>query len=835
MIDKKADVLPCIVTSFAAGIIWAKTGFMPNEAVCLGLTVFFAVASLFFFLLGHRRFTWSGLFLFFFALGTLHVRPFLVPPTDASHIANQVRAKKQYAVSGVLTKAPVFTGTDTHLAMEIESLHTPDNDIPSFGLIQLSLAGKPPPDLIPGDRFRAKAILRPIRAFGNPGGFDYREFLGWEGIWVGGWINNASHLVKLRSLDQPNGLARLRYLPEQARYAIICFLDQTAPDRYRGLYKAILVGDQSEVPADILENFKQTGCMHILAISGAQMGLLAFLIIGGINWALKRSTWIILRLPTLKIACLLAIFPVTCYAFIAGMNTPVVRALLMTLVFIVAILFDCQWRMVTNIFIAAFLILLVNPTSLYSASFQLSFAAVIAIAAISPSVVRHLWPDQQRNNLFRPKAWLLTSLAISCAAAIGTGPLAVYYFNQVSIISPFATLLVEPLFSYWSLVIGIGASLMIPISSQIAGLLFNTGAWGLMVSDKITLNLAALPFASISLPTPSIPEVIAWYAFFTGVLFYRRHFFVKPVTLASLSLMVAMPLSTQISRHFKDAISVTFLDVGQGSAAVLELPYGHVALIDGGGYKSDRFNVGERVLAPFLWDRGIGHIDDIIVTHAHGDHFNGLPYIMTRFSPKRLWINGLSSLDSEYEALLDQAAKLHIEVLTPKAEAPIIQINDMLLRSVGAYTQLPAPDIPSTTRSSGTKTNKDSLVLRLDCGDVSFLFPGDISGEREKELMEQNMPIGTHVLLAPHHGAWQNGTEDFLAKVQPKYLIISAGRENRFGFPDKELLAVAKRHGITTLTTFEDGAVTFFIRGAVMSMGTFRGTTPPALFDLDGS
>ncbi len=718
-------------------------------------------------------------------------------------------------LSGLLYTSPAISQEETRLLIAAEVLHQREKDIPVSGMVQLTLKGPFPQEILPGDRLRLKAVLSPVSSYKNPGTFDYQAYLAYEGIWISGWINNPPDIIKACELIPPGLIEQTTSFPERVRFKIITFLNNTVTDRFQGLYKAILVGEQTNIPADLRENFTKTGCVHMLSISGMHMGLLALFFIGVIGWLLKRSTWLILHIPVWKVSKALALLPLTGYAFIAGLSTPVIRSLLMVDVVILATLINREGRLLTNIAMAALAILVWRPTSLYTVSFQLSFAAVLAIALLyeyrwlrfvfstsSPLQARY------RDTI---KKWLFTSLAVSLAAGLGTAPLVLYHFNRLSLISPLANLVVEPFLCFWSLIVGLVAVLFIPLAPGLASSLFSFGTGGLWVADKLTASMAALPFSSVWTVTPSPIEILLFYALFVYGLSKQSIRLALPWITGAILLLIFLPLISIMARNIRTDTTVTFLDVGQGNATVIELPAGHIVLIDGGGFRSERFNVGEQVIAPFLWHRRITKVDDIIITHPHSDHFNGLDFITARFGPERIWINNDANVDPGYQELLDQAKGSGAKILVPGPGTMIYGKNEVQITTIGRLeTSDPLPKGPRPS------TNDASLVFRLLCGDVSFLLPGDIGNMREKELLADGWDLGATVLLAPHHGDGQANGKIFLQAVAPRYLVVSASRFNRFGFPAPELLTLAKEYGIAVFTTTTDGAITFTSDGKAL-------------------
>ena len=787
----------------------------------------------------------------FFLLGAAQAGPSRYPPEDPAHIANLLDSRKIATVSGRLLESPVRAAANTRLLMEVETILLPADRNSAGrrtnGRIRLTMEGEPPADLIPGRRFMAQARLSPVFTFTAPGVFNYQRYLHHQGIRVIGWIDSPLKVLPLPALPAPAATvppAGWRFAAERYRHRIIAFIDQTLEQPTRGLYKAILTGDRADIAPEILEHFMISGCIHILAISGMHMGLIGVLAIGCLDWLLRRSTWLILHVNIRKTAALLSLVPLTFYALIAGFNIPVVRALIMAAIFILTVFLDQQRSVRSSIALAALLILIWQPPQLLTASFQLSFGAVIAIAALYPVMLHplsrqpgHTLPAGPRERPGRWQRWLYTALAVSLAAVIGTAPLLVYHFNRLSLISPLANLIVEPLICFWSLTLGLIASLLIPWVPDLAALLLRLGGAGLIAADLAAAFLGTLPAASLWLPTPG-PTAIAGYY---GIIFWLLHRFKRDtgnrfglqtaLAVPMLILLLAGPSLGSLAPWRGRSTTVTILDVGQGSATVLELPQGRTILLDGGGSASPAFNVGERVIAPFLWKRGIRKVEAIVVSHPDSDHYNGLLPIIERFRPRTLWINGQPGQSPLYGVLLAKAEELQVEVR-------IAGVGEVLSSGGGArLVCLAGPEVTggmnaaadggSSEEADPGNSNEGSLVLRLDQRPadggkgVSFLFPADIEARTIKRLME-TPEIDVDMLLAPHHGCGSSHSRDFLAAASPRLVAVSAGRFNSFNCPDPNLARDCRDLGIEYATTVIDGTITLTTDGDSLDITRYQ-------------
>ena len=279
---------------------------------------------------------------------------------------------------------------------------------------------------------------------------------------------------------------------------------------------------------------------------------------------------------------------------------------------------------------------------------------------------------------------------------------------------------------------------------------------------------------------------------------------------SSLLILLASTAPFFKKQHIGDRIS--FLDVGQGTATVIELEGGYTALIDGGGYYSDRFNVGEMLIAPFLWDKRISHLDAVIISHPDADHFNGLPFIIKHFAPEKIWINGDAQSENSYQSLLAIAGSKSGTIHTPVAGEVLFSNNTSTISNV-THLHKSATNLPDNDRS---------LVICLATRGKKILFTGDISKNAEKILIEKNSPLQANILQLPHHGSTTSSSQAFLQTVSPDFAICSAGKHKPKIFPATDVVARCQKAGIPLYNTATDGTITVTINDEALSIDTWK-------------
>lgn len=768
---------------------------------------------------------------FFFVIGCVHCTLSLLPPAAATDIYHLARQRREVSLVGVLVRSPEIGPERSTLLMELKEIMDKQGVMTEAGgLIQLALAAPPPLELIPGDLFIARATIGPVASFGIPGVFNYQEYLGFQGIRASGWIRSPALIMEISRAVNPSWLEQLRYLPEVIRYRLSQFLAASLPPETAGVYQAILLGERANLSPKVQDDFKASGSVHILSISGLHMALVSLCVTLLISWLLRRSEWVLLHLSSTKVAALLSLVPLTAYAMIAGFDPPVVRSLIMVAVFIMALLVDRQWSIPNNIAIAAFLLLALNPALLFTASFQLTFAAVAAIALFAPMVARIIdqpSTDEQRLALRLwsfVKKWALASILVSVAATLGTAPILAYQFNQVSLLSPLSTLLIEPFLCLWSLMLGLTACLLIGIP-PLAHLLLDLGSIGITVSLYIADLCARLPWSFVRLPTPAMPHIIAWYGMMFLLAYCSRLSRRQVVSGGLVCLGLAVSPFLPMARVGQET-TLTVLDVGQGSAMVIELPSHEFILVDGGRKQapSAHLDVGEDLIAPFLWHKRIRRLAAVVCTHPDADHYNGIPFILQQFRPQTLWVNGHESEDKGYGQMLELASRLKIETRIPAAGTVLLERAGVTLTTLtGGQVDQSEQAGRAGKDASERGGNNQSLVLRLSHGQATLLLPSDIEGETEQALLEQDsFALKADVLVAPHHGSATSSAESFVRAVSPRYVAISAGRNQDAHFPDPETVARYQKIGSVILNTAEHGSLFFHSNGQDVRVDTYR-------------
>ncbi len=708
--------------------------------------------------------------LLFFIIGVLSTIHALAPPTQSLHLANKIQKKTKVTLVGTITKMIEYDGEKSRLTLSVKEclIHSEDFSdektfTPTIGKVRLSVRGDITGQHKPGMQIMAICSISPIHNNQTPGSFNYRLHMKAKRIYLSGWIKHPRDILRIHQLNTPL-FSKIKYLPESYRQKITVFLNNNFTGNTGGLYQALLTGYRGNISQELQDKFKKSGCFHLLAISGLHLSLLGGISVFIITLIGKRSERLLLstHLPSLALFATLPLLVL--YSFIAGMNTPVFRAILMTSLLVYAIVTGRQKYLLNIVAASALVILIISPLAIATASFQLSFAAVLSITLIFPKLEKiFLSYTSATKKIFKI---LAAMLAVSLAASVGTLPVLLFHFNRFSLIGPVMNLFIEPLLCFWALPLALLSIPFMTISPDTAIILLKAGQPALLLAQKLISTGASLPLASINGVVPYIFEITLFYMVLYLLFTYQQ----REVMLFSVAITVILfsSYTKEIWLPKNDSIAqIHYLDVGQGSATFLKLPGGKKILIDGGGPQSKNYNVGKSIIGPFLRKMRIWNIDAINISHPDADHYNGISYLIQQFSPEKLYINGEDNQNHSYEDILTLAKKRGSSILIPIAGEIIFNSKLYTLTCLGMEGLL--------KEEKTWSSNNRSLVFQLKLYGFSFLFAGDIEKNAERVLLEHNTNLKTDVLLAPHHGSLTSSSANFIKNTDPKIILVSSG------------------------------------------------------------
>ncbi|MCY4390347.1 MAG: DNA internalization-related competence protein ComEC/Rec2 [Desulfurellaceae bacterium] len=666
-----------------------------------------------------------------------------------------------------------------------------------------------------GEVLRLSLKLRVPRNFQTPGSFDYAGYLARRGIYLTAFVWDDKNIEKV-------GLTgtELRHRIENIRRPVGAFFDTHLPTIPAAILRALIIGDKSRLDPELRDSFTRVGVAHVLAISGLHIGLVATLAYGAWWWLLARSQYVLLIWSVPKLAALFTLPVVLLYAGLAGGSVSTLRAVIMVAVFLTALLLDQKEEVFRSLALAALMVSLIWPGAIFDVSFQLSFVAVLAIF-LGLHRFRAWWDNRDETRAVhlppwrrRLRRWATLYGLVSLSATVGTLPLVATYFHTVPLVGFAANLLVVPFLGSAAVVLGLVTTVLVFIHTGAATLVVWCAGAVVSLGVWVVEAIAVLPLAAVHFVTPTLFELILFYTLCASLLFFshfqppwlRRVFF---SCLFSLVLFDSLYWITQ--RYFQTELRVSFLDVGQGDAAVVEFPGSHVMVIDAGGFTSQTFDSGRAIIAPFLWQRKIGRIDTLVLSHPNLDHYGGLEFLAKYFGVNSFWFNGEEQPDSRrFKRLMTTLQENGIQTRTLCRDTSDREIG-------GVQVHILHPPCGQT----GLDTNDASLVLRLSHGEVDILFSGDIERAGEGSLLATPVQLESEILKVPHHGSRSSSTLPFLESVSPQVAIASLGYQNRFRFPAPEVVDRYERQGVAFLRTDQAGTITVRSDGKSYRVETF--------------
>jgi competence protein ComEC len=636
-----------------------------------------------------------------------------------------------------------------------------------------------------GEQLLLRGFLRLADASRNPRAFDYRAYLQAQGIAAVFYCNEPAPLWREKS----RAVFAWRHAIAQSKIWINAQLGRFSRGQPLALLRGLLIGERDEISKEILEAFQRTGLVHILAVSGSNVGFIVLMIFFALS---------LLRVPR-RWHPLFLLLGIGFYMFLTGAQPPVVRASIMAAVIIIGDSLERDADIYNSLGVAALIILLWQPLQLLQLGFQLTFIAVLGIAYLYRPIalfLRRLLPLRWR--LVR---LTLTLLAVSFAAQLATLPFSVYAFGRLPVTAILGNLIVIPMsFIIVAAAATACAIFFLEIFSQAFGFIAALASNAMI---EFTRWLSHIPLAYWDGVYISPWLLLIYVSAIATIVEWRR----SPLARRWLLIAGLLGLNFFVWQNAWAAgpkLRATFFDVGQGDAALLEFPQGRL-LIDAGPLQ-ENYDAGERVLLPFLRSHGIHQLDAVLITHPHADHLGGLPALLRAIKIKKIFICGVetnSPLEQDCEKLADS---LQVPLLPLRAGE---RLPEFVPAQIWALH-------PHRHEFGFERLNDASVVIKVVFGQRAFLFPGDAEFESENHLLQSARVLDSDVLKVGHHGSSTSSLLPFLQAVNPQWAVTSVGRWNNFGHPNPQIMARYDSLGIRILRTDRDGAVIFETDGKAL-------------------
>ena len=685
---------------------------------------------------------------------------------------------KNVFVEGTLHNEPEFDNGKTRFILKVNAIdNTTISKIKNLK-IQVSVYGDYPiTKLKYGSVVNIMGEIKIPQSRRNFGGFNTRKFLASRGI--SATINTSEKALIVLDGSNASWLKNTGY---KIRHNIIDTLNNCIPPEESSILAGMLIGYTADMPEEMEEDFRRAGLSHVMAVSGANI----LFLLAPLLWLLKKAGF------NPRWSSALAFPSMLFYVFATGMEASVVRAAIMAGVTLTGMLLWRKADIYCSLSVSAIIILMNNSFMLYDLGFILSFAATLSLVIFYNPIFRRL-------PVKIPKI-VRDTLAGTIAAQIGVIPIIAYFFNTFSIISVFTNLLVVPLtgiITVMGAVLVILGNVLLPVA-KLLGLLVSIVVNTMLF---ITEMMADIPWAEINIATPSIILVLIYYL----TLLYLRYVHpklakevAKPVFAALLVICGALILIISIPNK---SLQIHFADVGQGDCAIIRTPSGKNIILDGGGSINDEKGsyAGERIVVPLLYNLNMAEIDLMIASHGHMDHIGGLKTVIDKINVKKIIVADAN--DIEMRDLTDHAMEKGISVVHMKEDDILYEEEGLTLKAV-----YPFKDEKLMPSDSTTNANELSLVARLDYGDFSAIFTGDIGSVTERKILDNREDLSCNLLKVAHHGSKYSSDKSFIEAINPDMSVISVGRNN-YGHPNLEAMERISESGSDIYQTIINGGI----------------------------
>lgn len=600
------------------------------------------------------------------------------------------------------------------------------------------------PSMKYGDSLYIEGEFKQPEEARNYKGYNYKQYLKTKKI-IG-----TVELEKAKILKSSNG----SFIHNIQKY-IKDTINGTLTDEEGNLLLAILLGDKDKLSEDIQESFKTSNLSHMLAVSGAHVSY----IILGLTYVLQNS---IIGKKNGKIVCIIFLLV---FMAITNFTPSVTRTCIMAVLTLFSGIIYRKSDVYTNISVAALITLIFNPYSLLDLGFQLSYGGTIGIIIFIKRI-------QEKKSNSKVINYIKQMALVSIYANIIIIPIMMYHFNTVSLTFIISNIMASPILG----IIVITGFLFIitsitvkPLTRLIA--IFIKPILSILI--KISQICSKLPFSNILVVTPYMFNVISYYAIILYCIKSKKNNKCKII----ICLLIVLILINFIIYIFPQKLRIFFIDVGQGDSTLIITPDKKTVLIDGGG--SDSFDVGEKVLLPYLLDRRILKVDYVLISHFDTDHCGGILTIMEKVKVKNIIISEQAEHSENYERFKKLMIHKKIRLIEVKKGDKI---------KIGRYSEFKIL-FPTSRLLSENPLNNNSIVAQFNYNNFKMLFTGDIEKLAEQQILKtEKAEIRADILKVAHHGSKTSSIPEFIKAVKPKIALIGVGKNNTFGHPNQQTI-----------------------------------------------
>ena len=628
----------------------------------------------------------------------------------------------------------------------------------------------------PGDSICYEASWYPVTPPFVPGAFDTQSWLKSQNFAAYGkfkhWTSYRGPWTFERSFHRFRNFMQSRF----AKY-----LDPAET----GLLMGLLAGDRSSIPEALRSDFQRSGLVHVLAISGFHVVLLA-----GMLMVFLKAT----GLPH-KIVIVVAVLLLAVYVPITGGSPAVRRAVMMFAIPQIGTLFGKPANTLNSLGVALLLIILPEPHVIWNPGFQLSFAATAGIIIGTPHNPTKYLPESLSSNKVWQKiqAFVIDPTYVTLCATLATAPFLIHHFKTLSPFAWFGNIIVVPAIS-----VGMQAGLFAQLSpiDFICETFCNAAKFFLRLASLLTRILSDSSAASMNVGPFTSATLLAFGILILLLPICRKNYIARKYVLLSLLLSSAIFVNNSYHEIFHPSWTLTTIDVGQGDSHLIKVPSGRHILVDAGDNR--KVDSGKDIIVPFLHHIGVRKLDVLVITHPDQDHFGGALSLIKMFPVNEIWTSkcSLKEAKPDWQKFIGEARKRNI---------PIRNVHRGILWKENYFeirTIHPIEDVC-------TEVNEGSITLRLKGLGHSAVLTGDLTTAGENEILKTDVYLKSDVLKLGHHGSKTSSSVPFLNAVDPTYAIIPSERRNRFRHPHKQILNRLDSLRIPHINTAKKGTITF--------------------------
>lgn len=632
----------------------------------------------------------------------------------------------------------------------------------------------------------------------NYKGFDYSMYLRTMNIYGTLKVNNKLKVIK------ENNLNFILLSSNKLRNGIINNVNNMFPIETKGIFLGILLGYDNFIDEDIKQDFADSSLSHLLAVSGAHVSyvvLVLFMFFRIIKFPKKTS---------IMLTCIFLIF----YLYLINFTASVTRAVIMTIISIMQIVFYRKQDTATTISFSSLLILIENPYKILNIGFLLSYLGTIGIIVFVDKIV--LLKEEKIKMKIIENIKNLCVVTISAQLLIF--PIIAYYFNTISLTfilsNLVAGLIIGPI-TIMGLVVIMLSFFSLSITSIIVKF-YNILLVILLDTTKIISNI---PFSKIYVKTPSVIFIIVYYLIilFLNIIFIinKSHriflkkkikslikkfkYIIKKNKLKIFIILLFVLILLFVFSKIPKSLKIYFIDVGQGDSCLMITPTNKKILIDSGG--SESYDIGKNTLFPYLLDRGITKIDYVLISHFDTDHCKGFEYVLENMKVENIIISKQEEVTENFKTIYEIVRKKKIKIV-------MVESGNVL--EIDKYSKLEI--FSPNNKEMAEDINDNSIVAKFTSYNFSVLFTGDASQSIEEKLIKNNeINLKSTVLKVSHHGSKTGTGEEFLRKVKPKIALIGVGKNNKFGHPNQEVIERLKNSNARIYRTDEMGEINIVV------------------------